>query len=60
MSDIEPVVPHTPGTWRLIYFDAPTRGEQIRIVWSHRPLHHVELPEVLEEIRMVRHRLLRE
>ena len=33
MSDIEPVVPHAPGTWRLIYFDAPTRGEQIRILF---------------------------
>lgn len=27
-------VAHTPGTWRLIYFDAPTRGEQIRMLFA--------------------------
>lgn len=30
MVAVPPAVPHTPGTWRLIYFDAPNRGEQIR------------------------------
>ena len=36
MVNVAPPVPHTPGSWRLIY-DAPTRGEQIRILlarWS--------------------------
>ena len=32
MVVIAPVVPHKPGTWRVIYFDAPNRGEQIRIL----------------------------
>lgn len=27
---IRPAIAHTPGTWRLIYFDAPNRGEQVR------------------------------
>ena len=27
-------LPHTPGRWRLIYFDAPTRGEQIRVLFA--------------------------
>ncbi|KAL1499345.1 hypothetical protein AB1Y20_011552 [Prymnesium parvum] len=27
------VVAHTPGSWRLIYFDAPNRGEQVRILF---------------------------
>lgn len=31
---IQPAVPHTPGTWRLIYFDAPNRGEQVRMLFS--------------------------
>ena len=31
---ITPAVPHTPGTWRLLYFDAPNRGEQVRILFS--------------------------
>jgi glutathione S-transferase len=30
MPQVSPVVPHTPGSWRLIYFDAPNRGEQVR------------------------------
>jgi glutathione S-transferase len=25
---------HTPGHWRLLYFDAPTRGEQIRLLFK--------------------------
>ena len=25
---------HTPGRWRLLYFDAPTRGEQIRLLFK--------------------------
>ena len=25
---------HVPGTWRLLYFDAPTRGEQIRVLFG--------------------------
>ena len=27
---VAPAVPHTLGSWRLIYFDAPNRGEQVR------------------------------
>lgn len=27
-------VAHAPGTWRLIYFDAPHRGEQMRMLFS--------------------------
>ena len=30
---IAPVVPHTPGSWRFLYFDAPTRGEQVRMLF---------------------------
>ena len=31
---IKPVVPHVPGTYRLLYFDAPNRGEQVRLLLS--------------------------
>ena len=31
---VAPVVHHEPGTWRLLYFDAPTRGEQIRVLFA--------------------------
>ena len=27
-------VAHVPGTWRLLYYDAPTRGEQIRLLFA--------------------------
>lgn len=39
-------VPHIPGTWRLLYFDAPTRGEQIRVLFSLAgvPFHDVRFP----------------
>ena len=33
-ADVAPVVHHEPGTWRLLYFDAPTRGEQIRVLFT--------------------------
>ena len=31
---VAPAVAHTPGTWRLLYFNAPTRGEQIRVLFA--------------------------
>ena len=31
---MNPAVAHVPGTWRLLYFDAPTRGEQIRMLFA--------------------------
>jgi glutathione S-transferase len=31
---VPPAVPHTPGTWRLLYFDAPNRGEQVRQLFA--------------------------
>jgi len=31
---VAPAVPHSPGSWRLIYFDAPNRGEQVRILFA--------------------------
>ena len=34
MVVIAPAVPRTPSTWRVIYFDAPNRGEQIRILFA--------------------------
>lgn len=39
-------MPHIPGTWRLLYFDAPTRGEQIRVLFSLAgvPFHDVRFP----------------
>lgn len=30
---IAPAVDHVPGTWRLLYFDAPNRGEQVRVLF---------------------------
>ena len=30
---VRAAVPHVPGTWRLIYFNAPNRGEQIRLLF---------------------------
>ena len=27
-------VAHRPGSWRLLYFDAPNRGEQVRILFA--------------------------
>ena len=39
MVVVKPVIPHTPGTWRLLYFDAPTRGEQI-VCYSPSPRLH--------------------
>lgn len=27
-----PMVAHQPGSWRVIYFDAPNRGEQVRML----------------------------
>jgi len=27
---VRPAVAHVPGSWRLLYFDAPNRGEQVR------------------------------
>lgn len=30
---VRPPVAHMPGTWRLIYFNAPNRGEQIRLLF---------------------------
>jgi len=36
---------HTPGTWRLLYFDAPNRGEQVRQLFflSRTPFTDVRL-----------------
>mmetsp|Transcript_14779 Transcript_14779/g.28626 ORF Transcript_14779/g.28626 Transcript_14779/m.28626 type:complete len:281 (-) Transcript_14779:91-933(-) len=36
---------HTPGTWRLLYFDAPNRGEQVRqlFILSKTPFTDVRL-----------------
>ena len=53
MVVVKPVIPHTPGTWRLLYFDAPTRGEQIRVLFAvaQTPFHDVRLhpfPQALE------------
>lgn len=31
---VPPAVPHTPGSWRLLYFDAPNRGEQVRQLFA--------------------------
>jgi glutathione S-transferase len=31
---VRPAVAHVPGTWRLLYFDAPNRGEQIRTLFG--------------------------
>jgi glutathione S-transferase len=31
---VAPARPHVPGRWRLIYFDAPTRGEQVRLLFA--------------------------
>jgi len=30
LAAVATAVAHTPGTWRLLYFDAPNRGEQVR------------------------------
>mmetsp|Transcript_38392 Transcript_38392/g.110974 ORF Transcript_38392/g.110974 Transcript_38392/m.110974 type:complete len:283 (+) Transcript_38392:81-929(+) len=27
------MIAHTPGTWRLLYFNAPNRGEQVRMLF---------------------------
>lgn len=36
---------HTPGTWRLLYFNAPNRGEQVRqlFIFSKTPFTDVRL-----------------
>ena len=31
---VPPVVEHTHGTWRLLYFDVPNRGEQVRQLFA--------------------------
>ena len=31
---IPTAVAHRPGSWRLLYFDAPNRGEQVRILFA--------------------------
>jgi len=47
-----PVVAHKPGSWRVIYFDAPNRGEQVRmlLVLASQPFADVRLrfPEGLD------------
>jgi len=45
MKVVPPAVPHVPGTWRVLYFDAPTRGEQVRmlLVLANVEFHDVRL-----------------
>lgn len=33
MVVVAPAVPHKPGSWHVIYFDAPNRGEQVRLLF---------------------------
>jgi len=42
---VAPAVVHTPGTWRVLYFDAPNRGEQVRmlLVLARQPFADVRL-----------------
>lgn len=47
---------HTPGTWRLLYFNAPNRGEQVRqlFIFSKTPFTDVRLapyPEGLDPFK---------
>lgn len=33
-APVRPAVAHVPGTWRVLYFDAPNRGEQVRTLFA--------------------------
>lgn len=53
---VAPAVPHRTGHWRLLYYDAPTRGEQIRLLFflASTPFDDVRLhpfPEGLDPYR---------
>ena len=34
LVNVAPAVVHQPGTWQLIYFNAPNRGEQVRMLFA--------------------------